>query len=169
MQTMAGCGETRLTRWIQLHYELDYHLNGNKREMLKYTDDSLPPSLPSPPPTGASLATENVQPPPLECSIIGMQIACTAAVHGHVSRPRDISRWRDLISRENIAFFRITFVPSRSRFHLFFFCPSIIAFLLDKDSFDFLERMIAWRWGNCSIESFFFSQLQRQSIACKED
>lgn len=43
MQTMAGtkrCGETRLTRWIQLHYELDYHLNGNKREMLKYTDDS---------------------------------------------------------------------------------------------------------------------------------
>lgn len=43
----AGCGETRLTRWIQLHYELDYHLNGNKREMLKYTGAS-PSRHPSP-------------------------------------------------------------------------------------------------------------------------
>lgn len=78
MQTMAGpkrCGETRLTRWIQLHYELDYHLNGNKREMLKYTDDS-PPLPANQSRASRRNARENVQ-PPLECSIIGMQIACT--------------------------------------------------------------------------------------------
>lgn len=40
MQTIAGgsCGGEPLAYVrIQLHYELDYHLNGNKREMLKYT------------------------------------------------------------------------------------------------------------------------------------
>lgn len=48
MQTMAG-GRSAAPRapayaWIQLHYELDYHLNGNKREMLKYTATSFWPA-----------------------------------------------------------------------------------------------------------------------------
>lgn len=164
MQTMAGCGETRLTRWIQLHYELDYHLNGNKREMLKYTGDSLPPS------PNRRLSRDR------KCATAASRVLD----HRYANSVHRGRAWPRFAAKRYLAmegfdfegehrFFSYHVCSISFAFSSFFFCPSIIAFLLDKDSFDFLERMIAWRWGNCSIESFFFSQLQRQSIACKED
>ena len=83
--------------------------------MLKYTDDS--PPLPANQRACASRrnARENVQPPlSLECSIIGMQIACTG-MHGIAFRPRSGN-----ISREGIAsrkdHFCCCIAPFRSAF-----------------------------------------------------